>query len=45
MSDVTVSVEAVEEVRPIEPPADLLVDQLIGQLVGRARAQWPAADR
>ncbi|SOB81342.1 Transposase, Mutator family [Streptomyces sp. 1331.2] len=38
MSDVTVSVEAVEEVRPVEPPADLLDDQLIAQLVDRARA-------
>ena len=38
MSDVTVSVEAVEEVRPVELPADLLDDQLIGQLVDRARA-------
>lgn len=37
MSDVTVSVEAVEEVRP-ELVADLLDDQLIGQLVDRARA-------
>lgn len=34
MSDVTVSAEAVEEVRPTE----LLDDQLIGQLVDRARA-------
>ncbi|MFJ9523781.1 IS256 family transposase [Kitasatospora sp. NPDC101801] len=34
----TVSVEAVEEVRPVELPADLLDDQLIGQLVDRARA-------
>jgi transposase-like protein len=38
MSDVTVSVEAVEEVRPVELPTDLLDDQLIGQLVDRARA-------
>ena len=42
MSDVTVSVEAVEEVRLVELPADLLADlldeQLIGQLVDRARA-------
>ncbi|MEV6841481.1 IS256 family transposase [Streptomyces sp. NPDC051133] len=38
MSDVTVSAEAVEEVRPAELPADLLDDQLIGQLVDRARA-------
>ncbi|WP_420706270.1 IS256 family transposase [Streptomyces sp. NRRL B-24484] len=32
------SVEAVEEVRPVELSADLLDDQLIGQLVDRARA-------
>ncbi|MGW4816323.1 IS256 family transposase [Kitasatospora cineracea] len=38
MSDVTVSVEAVEEVRPVELPADLLDEGLIGQLVDRARA-------
>ncbi|MGW2255842.1 IS256 family transposase [Kitasatospora sp. NPDC001660] len=38
MSDVTASVEAVEEARPIELSADLLDDQLIGQLVDRARA-------
>lgn len=38
MSDVTVSVETVEEVRPVELSADLLDDQLIGQLVDRARA-------
>ncbi|MDX2648773.1 transposase [Streptomyces sp. PA03-1a] len=38
MSDVTASVEAVEEVRPVELSADLLNDQLIGQLVDRARA-------
>jgi putative transposase len=38
MSDVTVSVEAVEEVRPAELPADVLDEQLIGQLVDRARA-------
>lgn len=38
MSDVTASVEAVEEVRPVELSADLLDDQLIGQLVDRARA-------
>jgi hypothetical protein len=39
MSDVTASVEAVEEVRPVELAADLLDDQLIGQLVdGPARA-------
>jgi transposase-like protein len=38
MSDVTVSVEAVEEVQPAELPADLLDDQLIGKLVDRARA-------
>ncbi|WP_413230338.1 IS256 family transposase [Kitasatospora herbaricolor] len=33
------SVEAVEEVRPVELSADLLDDQLIGQLVDRARAR------
>ncbi|MFE9834207.1 hypothetical protein ACFYP4_03500 [Streptomyces sp. NPDC005551] len=38
MSDVTVSAEAVEEVRPAELPADLLDEQLIGQLVDPARA-------
>ncbi len=38
MSDVTASVEAVEEVRPVELSADVLNDQLIGQLVDRARA-------
>jgi putative transposase len=38
MSNVTVSVEAVEEVRPVGLPTDLLDDQLIGQLVDRARA-------
>ena len=38
MSDVTASVEAVEEVRPVELSADVLDDQLIGQLVDRARA-------
>jgi putative transposase len=38
MSDVIVSVEAVEEGRPSELPADLLDEQLIGQLVDRARA-------
>jgi transposase-like protein len=38
MSDVTVSVEAVEEGRPVELSADLLDEQLIGQLVDRARA-------
>ncbi|WP_428846379.1 IS256 family transposase [Kitasatospora hibisci] len=32
------SVEAVEEVRPVELSADLLDEQLIGQLVDRARA-------
>ncbi|WTQ39327.1 transposase [Actinacidiphila glaucinigra] len=37
MSDVTASVEAVEEVRPVELSADVLDDQLIGQLVDRAR--------
>ncbi|MFF7680953.1 IS256 family transposase [Actinacidiphila glaucinigra] len=38
MSDVASSVEAVEEVRPVELTADVLDDQLIGQLVDRARA-------
>lgn len=38
MSDVTASVEAVEEVRPVELAAGLLDGQLIGQLVDRARA-------
>jgi hypothetical protein len=38
MSDVTVSAEAVEEVRPTGLPADVLDEQLIGQLVDRARA-------
>ncbi|GAA1083295.1 hypothetical protein GCM10009663_28090 [Kitasatospora arboriphila] len=38
MSDMIASVEAVEEVRPVELSADLLDDQLIGQLVDRARA-------
>ena len=38
MSDVIASVEAVEEVRPVELSADLLDDQLVGQLVDRARA-------
>ena len=38
MSDVIVSVEAVEASRPVELAADLLDDQLIGQLVDRARA-------
>ncbi|MCP2314103.1 hypothetical protein FHR36_007302 [Kitasatospora paracochleata] len=38
MSDVIASVEAIEEVRPVELAADLLDDQLIGQLVDRARA-------
>jgi transposase-like protein len=38
MSDVIVSVEAVEAGRPVELAADLLDDQLIGQLVDRARA-------
>ncbi|WP_042390251.1 IS256 family transposase [Streptacidiphilus melanogenes] len=38
MSDVTASAEAVEEVRPAALAADLLDDQLIGQLVDRARA-------
>ncbi|WP_431969113.1 transposase [Actinacidiphila sp. bgisy160] len=39
MSDVTASVEAVEEVRPVELSADVLDEQLIGQLVDRARAR------
>jgi transposase-like protein len=38
MSDVIVSVEAAEETRPVELSADLLDEQLIGQLVDRARA-------
>ena len=38
MSDVIVSVEAVEASRPVELSADLLDDQLIGQLVDRAKA-------
>ncbi|MDX3358030.1 IS256 family transposase [Streptomyces sp. ME01-24h] len=38
MSDVTASVEAVEEVRAVELSADVLDEQLIGQLVDRARA-------
>ena len=38
MSNVTVSAEAVEEVRPAGVSVDLLDDQLIGQLVDRARA-------
>ncbi len=38
MSDVIASVEAVEEVRPVELSADPLDDQLIGQLVDQARA-------
>ncbi|MFF2147496.1 hypothetical protein [Kitasatospora sp. NPDC058190] len=38
MSDVIVSVEAVEEVRPTELSTDALDEQLIGQLVDRARA-------
>ncbi|MDX2853086.1 IS256 family transposase [Streptomyces sp. PA03-3a] len=38
MSDVTASVEAVEEVRPVELSTDVLDEQLIGQLVDRARA-------
>lgn len=40
MSDVAVSVEAVEEVRPTGLPADLLDDQVIGQLVELATAEW-----
>ncbi|MEU6415730.1 transposase, partial [Microbispora sp. NPDC046933] len=38
MSDVIVSAEAVEEVRPVELAPDVLDEQLIGQLVDRARA-------
>ena len=38
MSDVIVSAEAVEASRPVELSADLLDDQLIGQLVDRAKA-------
>lgn len=38
MSDVIVSVKASEASRPVELSADLLVDQLIGQLVDRAKA-------
>jgi hypothetical protein len=38
MSDVIASVEAAEDVRPVELPADVLDEQLIGQLVDRARA-------
>ncbi|MDX3097201.1 IS256 family transposase [Streptomyces sp. ME19-03-3] len=34
----TASVEAVEEVRPVELSADVLDEQLLGQLVDRARA-------
>lgn len=43
MSDVAVSAEAVEEVRPAGLPADVLDEQLIGQLVDRA--ERAAADR
>src|SRR5258707_4940657 len=39
MSDVTVSVETVEEVLPVELSADLLDDQLIGKLVDGARSE------
>ncbi|MGW4651905.1 IS256 family transposase [Kitasatospora sp. NPDC004289] len=38
MTDVTVSAEAVEAVRPVELQPDALDDHLIGQLVDRARA-------
>jgi hypothetical protein len=38
MSDVTVSAETVEEVRPAELSAGLVDDQLIAPLVGQARA-------
>ncbi|MFK0193951.1 IS256 family transposase [Kitasatospora sp. NPDC090308] len=37
----TVSAEAVEAVRPVELQSDALDDQLIGQLVDRARASGP----
>ncbi|MEU2631376.1 transposase, partial [Kitasatospora sp. NPDC007106] len=37
MSDVIVSAEAVEEVQPVELSLDVLDEQLIGQLVDRAR--------
>ncbi|MFF5315716.1 hypothetical protein ACFY6V_41630 [Streptomyces massasporeus] len=43
MSDVTVSAEAVEEVRLALVPTDVLDEQLIGQLPGPR--EWPAADR
>ena len=38
MSDVIASVEAAEDVRLVERSADVLDEQLIGQLVDRARA-------
>ena len=38
MSNVIASVEAAEDVRPVELPADVLDEQLIGQLMDRARA-------
>ncbi|WP_329416861.1 IS256 family transposase [Streptomyces sp. NBC_00704] len=38
MTDVSVSAEAVEAVQPVELQPDALDDQLIGQLVDRARA-------
>jgi len=38
MSDVIASLEAHEDGRPVELPADVLDEQLIGQLVDRARA-------
>ncbi|WUV72284.1 IS256 family transposase [Streptomyces sp. NBC_01477] len=38
MSDVIASVEAAEDVRPVELLADVLDEQLIGRLVDRARA-------
>jgi len=38
MSDMITSVEVVEEIRPVELSADVLDEQLIGQLVDRARA-------
>src|SRR4051812_6642774 len=39
MSDVIASVEAHEDVRPVELPADVLDEQLIGQLVEQARSK------
>ncbi len=45
MSDVIASVEAAEDVRLVERSADVLDEQLIGQLVDRARAGGLAVDR